>query len=71
MLSVIYKPFCAECHYADWCYADCRYAECRYAECRYAECLYAECRSAIVKAQSLLRGMSKVKKISLSTPPPG
>jgi hypothetical protein len=29
MLNVIYKPFCAEC----------RYAERRYAECLYAECL--------------------------------
>ncbi len=76
MLSVIYKPFCAECHYAECryakcCYAECHYAKCRYAECRYADCHYAECRSAIVKAQSLLRGTSKVKKISLSTPPPG
>ncbi len=43
-LSVIYKPFCAECRYAECRYAECRYAECRYAECRYAECRYAECR---------------------------
>ncbi len=28
LLSVIYKPFCAECRYAECCYADCLYAEC-------------------------------------------
>jgi hypothetical protein len=26
MLSVIYKPFCAECHNAECCYAECRRA---------------------------------------------
>jgi hypothetical protein len=40
MLSVIYKPFCAEC-----CYAECRYAECHNAECRYAEC----CSAMVIK----------------------
>jgi hypothetical protein len=46
MLSVIHKPFSAECRYAECRYAECRYAECRYVECRYAECRYAECHSA-------------------------
>jgi hypothetical protein len=32
MLTLIHKPFCAECRYAE-----CRYAECRYAECRRAD----------------------------------
>ncbi len=46
ILSVLYQPLNAECHYAEYHYDECHYAECHYAECHYAECHYAECRSA-------------------------
>jgi hypothetical protein len=55
MLSVIYKPFCTECRYAECHCAECRYAECRYAECRYGECSYGECRSALVFASRVAK----------------
>ena len=53
--EIIYKPFCAECHYAE-----CRYAECHYAECRYAECHYAECHRADLANSSFFRQIRTV-----------